>query len=719
MGKILLADDNQDNRLGVARVLHQSSGHDVEQVADGAAALARLEVGDIDLVLLEVKLPLVDGFEVCRRIRANPRTQQIPVVFLTATQYHMESRLKGLEVGADDFIAQPVSEAELVARVKAALRVKALSDEVRRHNVELESNVLERTRTAEQLADQLRAERDTLRETYDVFDQPLLLVEVSGQVLVANAAARTLKQSALGAELDALVADASRSRSSCDRALTHAGRSYVARAYPVTKGRVLLYVRDVTEERSYEVRRLQAEKLASIGTLAAGVAHEINNPAAFVLGNLEALSSHVREIDDHLTAADDPALRNNLAELLFEVKAVLQETKEGMARIHRIVRDLSSFSHVDDDRGATSELGVTVESTLSLLRNELRHRARLERDLRSTRVVAVSQARLGQVFLNLILNAAQALDEARAAQNRIVVRTYDRGEDSFFEVTDNGPGIPPDVLPRIFDSFFTTKPRGIGTGLGLPIAQGILRSLDGEITVETRVGRGTTFRVRLPSRLPVRAEAVPTPIVPAAAVASESSRRRRILAVDDEPLLLKAYRRMLADAHEVVTALGGRDALLVLQKDPAFDVILCDLQMPEMSGMELYAKVKARHPDLAERFVFATGGAFSSEAKRFLEQGITCIGKPFRVEELTAAIETKLAARGEGPSVAAADETTLVRGGDLSGPQTEPESAVRGTDEAAETTAEKTAEAGRATIIPGGSDPADDGDGGGSRVEVT
>src|SRR5437868_8295974 len=223
MGKILLADDNQDNRLGVARVLYQSSGHDVEQVADGAAALARLEAGDIDLVLLEVKLPLVDGFDVCRRIRANPRTQQIPVVFLTATQYHMESRLKGLEVGADDFIAQPVSEAELVARVKAALRVKALSDEVRRHNVELETNVLERTRTAEQLADQLRAERDTLRETYDVFDQPLLLVEVSGQVLVANAAARTLKQSALAAELDALVADASRSRSSCDRALTHAG----------------------------------------------------------------------------------------------------------------------------------------------------------------------------------------------------------------------------------------------------------------------------------------------------------------------------------------------------------------------------------------------------------------------------------------------------------------------------------------------------------------
>ena len=197
------------------------------------------------------------------------------------------------------------------------------------------------------------------------------------------------------------------------------------------------------------------------------------------------------------------------------------------------------------------------------------------------------------------------------------------------------------MLPQIFDSFFTTKPRGVGTGLGLPIAQGIVRSVGGEITVDTKAGQGTTFRVRLPSRPPSRAEAVPAVLPPAASTARLG--RRRVLAVDDEPLLLKAYRRMLLDVHDVVTALGGRDALLVLQKEPHFDVILCDLQMPEMSGMELYAKVKARLPALAERFIFATGGAFSSEAKRFLEQGVSCIGKPFRVEELNAAIEAKLA----------------------------------------------------------------------------
>jgi DNA-binding NtrC family response regulator len=130
-------------------------------------------------------------------------------------------------------------------------------------------------------------------------------------------------------------------------------------------------------------------------------------------------------------------------------------------------------------------------------------------------------------------------------------------------------------------------------------------------------------------------------------------RRRRVLAVDDEALLLKAYRRMLADVHDIVTALGGRDALLILEKDRYFDMVLCDLQMPEMSGMELYSAVKSLYPELGDRFVFVTGGAFSAEAKRFLEQSITCLGKPFRIEELLAVIENKIGERTRGTADAA------------------------------------------------------------------
>jgi CheY-like chemotaxis protein len=239
--------------------------------------------------------------------------------------------------------------------------------------------------------------------------------------------------------------------------------------------------------------------------------------------------------------------------------------------------------------------------------------------------------------LNLILNAAQALGEAGTRTNVVAVRSYDRGGFVVVEVEDNGPGIPAEVLPHIFDSFFTTKPRGVGTGLGLPISQGIVRALGGELTVESTVGKGAKFSVKLPATA-----AVSEPIAVPPPVRSQSYVRRRILAVDDEALLLKAYRRMLADSHDVVTALGGTEALRTLERDARYDVILCDLQMPDMSGMDLNAAVRNRYPNLAERFIFVTGGAFSADAKRFLEDpGASVIHKPFRIDELLALIDIK------------------------------------------------------------------------------
>jgi CheY-like chemotaxis protein len=243
------------------------------------------------------------------------------------------------------------------------------------------------------------------------------------------------------------------------------------------------------------------------------------------------------------------------------------------------------------------------------------------------------------VFLNIILNAAQALDETAAKRNVVRVRSFDEGEYVIVEVEDNGPGIPSEVVPRIFDSFFTTKPRGIGTGLGLPISLGIIRTLGGQLTVDSRPGEGATFRVRLPA-----SPAVPSTVTAPSEVtpAPRDLVKRRVLAVDDEPLLLKAYRRMLSDVHAIDTALGGAEALRALERDAAYDVILCDLQMPELSGMRLYEVVRARWPSLAERFVFVTGGAFSPDARRFLEESVCAIiHKPFRVEDLLALIDRK------------------------------------------------------------------------------
>jgi two-component system, cell cycle sensor histidine kinase and response regulator CckA len=495
------------------------------------------------------------------------------------------------------------------------------------------------------VGNQVRAERDILRETFDTFEEGLCVVGPSGSLEVSNRTGARLFTTALHDELEGVARQATQDATDADRTLSLDGRTYAVRAYPASGQRAVLYVRDTTEDRESEIRRLQSEKLASIGMLAAGVAHEINNPAAFVLANIEALTGHLRLLQEKVRELPGPVAAGlGLDEVLFEATAILQESKEGMARIHRIVRDLGSFSHADDDGTAPLNVNTAVESALTMLRNEIKYRARIERDLRSTLAVRGNTARLGQVFLNIILNAAQALDESAAKRNVVRVRSFDDGEFVVVEVEDNGPGIPPEVVPRIFDSFFTTKPRGIGTGLGLPISLGIVRGLGGQLTVDSRPGEGAIFRVRLP------VVEVATPQVSAPSEATPPPReypRRRVLAVDDEALLLKAYRRMLTDVHTTETALGAIEAIRVLESDHAFDVVLCDLQMPEMSGMELYAWACARWPELARRFVFVTGGAFSPDAKRFLEEVVCAvIQKPFRLEDLLKLVDR--AARDDG-----------------------------------------------------------------------
>jgi signal transduction histidine kinase/CheY-like chemotaxis protein len=488
-----------------------------------------------------------------------------------------------------------------------------------------------------------RAGSDVLRETFEVFEDGVCLVAPDGTLEVANATAARLYSGGLQAELQAAAREAIANGATSDRGLALDGRAFAVRAYPLAGRGAVLYVRDATDEREREIGRLQAEKLASIGLLAAGVAHEINNPAAFVLANIEALAGHLRLVEERLRESGTETANRGLSDLLFEANVILQESKEGMARIHRIVRDLGSFSHSDDETNAPMNVNLAIDSALGMLRNELKYRARVERDLRAQRLVKASAARLGQVFLNLILNAAQAVDEAEAKRNVVTVRSYDDGPEVVVEVADNGPGIAAEILPRIFESFFTTKPRGMGTGLGLPISLGIVRTLGGEIVVDSRPGAGATFRVRLPADESRAATRVSTPVP----VPARGYPRRRLLAIDDEALLLKAYRRMLGDAHELITALGGTEALRLLERDTAFDVVLCDLQMPEMSGMEVHAAVRERYPALADRFIFVTGGAFSSDARRFLEDAVSAvIQKPFRIEDMMALIDRT--ARGGG-----------------------------------------------------------------------
>jgi len=371
----------------------------------------------------------------------------------------------------------------------------------------------------------------------------------------------------------------------------------------------------------------QADRLAATGTLAAGVAHEINNPLAYVIAAHDFLAHELKSIAHEL-----PAGR------VVEASQALSEAQEGAGRVKQIVRDLKTFSRPDEEQIGLIDLRRVMESSINIAFNEIKHRARLVKDYQATPFVKANEARLGQVFINLLINAAQAIPEGHANENeiRVVTKWSDHGR-AIVEVADTGSGIPRDLLKRIFDPFFTTKPVGIGTGLGLSICRSIVGTLGGEITVESQVGKGTLFRVELPAPAPVaEAMAGHAPRV-------EQVRRGRVLVVDDELLVGSAVRRALASENEVLVLTNAREARGRIASGERFDVILCDLMMPEVTGMDLHAELSALAPDQAQQMVFLSGGAFTPMAAQFLDQvSNERIEKPFDPAGLRALVRSRV-----------------------------------------------------------------------------
>jgi two-component system, cell cycle sensor histidine kinase and response regulator CckA len=351
---------------------------------------------------------------------------------------------------------------------------------------------------------------------------------------------------------------------------------------------------DITERRALEARLAMTDRLASIGTLVAGVAHEINNPLMYMLGNLDFMRRRIKgspEADSLGTALDAAA--------------------EGAGRIRDIVRDLSSFSHDGERRWIAVDVHELIESSLRIAASQLRFRAHVRRDFRPVPPLSVNTTRLGQVFLNLILNAAQAIPEGNVAKNEVRVSTkVDDAGIFVFEVADTGSGIAPELIGRVFDPFVTTKPAGVGTGLGLHICRSIVTAMGGDILVTSRVGVGTSFVVKLP--LNAGALGDPPP---------DEARRPvvgcRILVVDDETSVANVVRRML-EGHDVDVALSGREAISRL-READYDLILCDLIMPDVTGIDVYEALRSRGRGEEQRIVFMTGGAFTDGARRFLD----------------------------------------------------------------------------------------------------
>lgn len=405
---VLIVDDDPLN-LDILTRLFQAH-YDVLAAPSGERALEIVaRVPKPDVILLDVVMPDMDGYAVLARLRENPATRAIPVIFVTGQSSPGDEK-RGLELGAVDYIIKPCSPAIALARVRTHLELKRARDWLSDQNAYLESELARRRK----------------------------------------------------------------------------------------------------EEEQVQIQLLQSEKLASIGQLAAGIAHEINNPVGFVSSNLASLEAYHRAIFEVLDAYEaleaicpsHEALSNiqqlkqkkKIARIRADIGELLAESREGLVRVAKIVSDLKSFSRADSGAWQWVDLHSGIDSTLNIVWNEIKYHCTLNKDYGDIPKVYGMPSQLNQVFLNLLVNAAQAIPK----KGEITIRSGQVGNEVFIAIADTGAGIPAENVPRLFEAFFTTKPVGKGTGLGLSIAYNIVQKHGGRIEVRSTVGEGTTFTVWLP-----------------------------------------------------------------------------------------------------------------------------------------------------------------------------------------------------------------------------
>jgi PAS domain S-box-containing protein len=586
------------------------------------------------LVLMDVQLDgPIDGIEAAKQLRAAQGTR---VVYLTgATDDATLQRAKQtaplgylkkpfntreLRIAVEIALHQASLEAELAAREQwFSTTLQSIGDAVLTTDAEGKLTFL--NRAAEAIIS-VRAIDSIGKKVDDV----VRLVDTRGAPLSLDAMIR-----GAGASIAPLPRDA---RLDTSTALVQIEGSVAPIALDTgdAPGSVMVF-RDVGERRQLERRLGMTERLAAIGTMAAGMQHEINNPLATVVAN-------VQFVLDALRARPAGASNDAIAELV----TALQDASEGAERVRRTVEELRHFSRGAEAIELPIEMTSAIEDALRMTAHAVRHHATVRREYGTTPRVRAEEGQLARVFMNLLLNAAQATGDGGAEKHTIVLATStDAQGRAVAEVTDDGPGIAPEMIHRIFDPFFTTPLESSTMGLGLAVCHSIVTSLGGEIDVESVLGEGTTFRVSLPpadgsADTATRAAAG----VPVRASVAPAARRGRVLVIDDEASIGKAIRRVLSPQHDVTLETDARAAIERLGNE-IYDVIFCDLMMPKMSGMEFFDYVTAHWPAVAPRIVFLTGGAFSPRSEEFLRENRgRCLAKPFSREAVSSVVHNLL-----------------------------------------------------------------------------
>jgi signal transduction histidine kinase len=631
--RILVADDNADMRGYVTRLL--AGQWQVESVSDGLSALQAVAERPPDLVVADIMMPGVDGFELLRRLRAAPETREIPVILLSARAGE-ESRVEGLNAGADDYLVKPFSARELIARVGATLHLARVRREGAEALRESEARFRALVTASSDVVYRMSADWSEMRQLVGRMFIPDMpepsrlwmdrYVPPEDQPAVRHAIRQAI-DSHRPFELEHRVL----------RVDGTVGWTF-SRAIPILdeNGEIVEWfgaASDVTRLRESEERLRQSAKMEAIGRLAGGVAHDFNN-------QLQGISGFARFI------ARDPSL----SELSRRDLTSLQQAADRMAGL---TRQLLAFSRQQFLQPETLDLNVAVTDDQSLLQRLIGSSIEIHLDLaREPLWTRADPAQLLQVLMNLTINARDAMPEGGRLTIRTARRTVQGGRTgptpgAYVELTvsDTGSGIAPEHLAHVFEPFFTTKEVGQGTGLGLATVHGIVTQSQGHIRVESAPGGGATFTVLLP--------AAPAPVSPppSAEAAKEQSLHGCVLVVDDEDSVRGIIARILRDeGYEVLEAANGREALERLSREGGrVDLVVSDVVMPVLGGRELRARLAADHPELP--VVWMSGypheSVFGGPA---LPEGAPFLQKPLDSEVLTATVRDMLSRAGVGVS---------------------------------------------------------------------
>jgi PAS domain S-box-containing protein len=409
--------------------------------------------------------------------------------------------------------------------------------------------------------------------------------------------------------------------------------------------------RDVTSQKLTDARLLAADRMASVGILASGIVHELKNPLAALAANVELALGEVNawgELDMNTNLSLKTDLEASSEQRGFDrMRAELRDAHECSGRIRDVVNDLDVLSRSDVVEAVPVNIKAVIEDALRITANQTRHSATIVKRYTSVPCVLGNESRLGQLMRNLIMNAVQAIPPGSADHNQITLAlSADPSGRVVIEVTDTGVGVDANVARRLFTPYFAVNPVGRGISLELAICQRIVSALGGRISARSGPSEGSTFRVELPS---AHISAAPSdPAQPTPASVDHDVRRGRLLFIDDDTLVLKLLTRLFEADHETVATHSASDALTIVAEQKAFDLIFCDVMMPNTSGIAFFEKLAQIAPELSDRVVFMTGGAFNSVAQQFLAQVPNPhVAKPFDLAAIRALVQARVADRSD------------------------------------------------------------------------